>query len=324
MSQPLGGPPDRMTLHESYFLRLARIPPLASRARVIRAMRRILRAAAVGNLDARSLDQATIGYERLLARFCAPADRDIAQSNSRPVGGRAGIRFDALATGRVLDDRAGGYVTVALTPDGSLHCERADLLRHADEIHDGVRRGHPHDGRGVAELAALIRALPSLWSGRWGCLRTADLGPWRSLYIRYETHTVFEAAVRRCAAATRDPRRQRALEVLASCRYGRSRRLTMQHTLIGLDMPLAEIDGASVALYREDLWEVPLAADWDVSVHARGLAAVAGRFVCARAADNARIVHVIIDDRRRGFVVAAREYDRETDTLHVPGGRRHE
>ncbi|MCZ7681525.1 MAG: hypothetical protein M5U28_23100 [Sandaracinaceae bacterium] len=305
----------RPTPHESYFLRLANLPISASRARLLRAMLTLRRAAATGALGHRSLEQAALGYDRLLARLAGGTADDTVYDNrpSRTAG--AGTRSRALATGRVLDDRAGGYVTVALAPDGQLECDRVDLLRNADEIHDRVMRGHPHDGRGVAELAALIRALPSLWDHRWACLRASDLGAWRALYVRYETHTLVEAAVRRYADATRDPRRERALEALATCGYRRARRLTMQHSLVGLDLPLSAIDGAVVAMYREELWEVPLAPDWHEAVHAQGLATVCGRFVCARSTELSSVLYVIIEDEPRGFVVAPREYDRRTGTL---------
>lgn len=186
---------------------------------------------------------------------------------------------EPLVRSRVMDDRAGGFVPVELRPDLTVWSPAPGFERARDEVARAVNSGAGWQGKGAAELAALVDEVGRRITPNVG-LVARDMGPWLDLYIRYETHGVTTEAIHAHFRRTSHPDTELLLQTIARCRGRR-------------DLDADELLQCTQFLWNEqlihegflvgddDYWRVPISADWKRKVFDAGLSTIDGCFVVA-------------------------------------------
>ena len=98
-----------------------------------------------------------------------------------------------LAKSRVRDDRERAFVRVSLDAAARITSTLPDLDARRRRVGMALGAGLEWSGRGPAELAAVVDAVRVNTMPGVG-LDVADLDIWRSLYIRYEAHSLVARA----------------------------------------------------------------------------------------------------------------------------------
>jgi hypothetical protein len=269
-----------------HFLALAGAPgasDLAS-AELDRLWSALSERAARGAFSQAKLERARGGYELLRERSHRPDASHLQQ--------------DPLVRSRVRDDRTGRFVPVALLADLSVWSPAPGFETACDEVADTISAGAEWQGRGAAELAALVREIGRRITPNVG-LVARDMGPWLDLYIAYETHSITLRAIREHFRRTAHPDLGLLYDTIGGC-CGR-RHLHREEVLQCTRFQWTEDSIAEGSLVGdEDHWRVPVCTRWRQRVHERGIAVIDDCFVAGVDEEGPLVIRPAGDGR---FVV---------------------
>ena len=213
-------------------------------------------------------------------------------------------------SGRVLC--GGSFHTVVLHPNGeatSGKCPNVD--RDAKGIAAMLSLGKklPQAGEGsCAGLVALVRhGLPLLLSGPSDS-SIVNLGPWRDLYVRYETHGLTVAAVEAIRATKAAPHRDllaAAYKALRRCKYRPGWMASDVREMTSFLPDIEPKPGTVIAVSDDEVWSIPLQRRWMDTVEKASISVVGRKFVCGVHRKTPGVVYAIGKDHRNFHVVQA-------------------
>lgn len=237
--------------------------------------------AARGALSQAKLERARGGYDVLRKRARRRAPRHPPQK--------------PLVRSRVRDDRAGRFVPVALLPDLRVWSPAPGFELVRDEVACTVSAGAEWQGRGAAELAALVREIGRRITPNVG-LVARDMGSWLDLYIAYETHSVTLRAIREHFRRTAHQDLDLLYDTIGRCRGRRDldREEVLQCTRFEWT---ADSIPEGLLVGDEDDWQVPVCSRWRQHVYDRGLAVIDDCFVVGVDEEGPLVVRPASDDR---------------------------
>lgn len=241
-----------------------------------------------GTLSEAKLERARGGYDLLRERARRPRRRARAVETPDQV----------LVRSRVQEARSGRFLPVALLPDLTVWSSATDFAKRKRAVVRAVRAGRTWQGRGPAELAALVDEIGRRLTPSVG-LVAREMGPWLDLYIAYETHSITLRAIREHFRRTAHPDLDLLYKTIARCdgRRDLEREEVLQCTRFEWRDDITE--GQLVG--DDDHWTVPVSRRWRQDVHAQGLAMVERCLVVAIDEDGPLLIRSAGDDR---YVIA--------------------